>query len=391
MALSAVLISFLFCLLCFYTPTTTAHICQISCSGRRDIQAFPFPFCLNDTSNYSCSYPELTISCNNQNRTILTLRNSVQFPVLAIDYKSRRINLTHPNSCIRGRFHRGSADSTCSPHNAVKDNDDSRDPTGRFALVLEWSKPNCSWCEQLGGTCSGFKSNQCPEIGCSGVPSEGNAVKDNDDSKDPTGRFVLVLEWSKPNCSWCEQLGGTCSGFKSNQCPEIGCSGVPSEEHRIPRSTYYGIIIGIGIPLLLCWIGLICYICNRVYAYTHRRRHPTTEFLTSIALQPAFGGAGLDGPTIESYPKTLLGESRRLPNPSDNTCSICLSEYQPKEALRTIPECKHYFHADCIDEWLRMNTTCPLCRNAPERSMSVTPSTSLSSSSSSLSFVVWTV
>ncbi|GLT67928.1 hypothetical protein SLA2020_402010 [Shorea laevis] len=356
MGLSAVLISFLFCLLCFYTPTTTAHICQISCSGRRDVQVFPFPSGLNDTLNYICRYPGFNISCNNQNGAILTLPNSVQFAVLAIDYKSQRITLTLLNSV-------------------------------QFAvLAINYKSQRITLTYRNSGIPDRFLSESSDL-----TRSPFTAVNDMDDLRDPTGSFVLVLEWSKANCSRCEQFGGTCCGHKSNQCSEIECSGVPSEEHRIPRSAKYGIIIGIGIPMLLCFIGLSCYICNRVYAYSHRRRHPTIEFLTSIALQPAVGGAGLDGPTIESYPKTLLGESRRLPNPSDNTCSICLSEYQPKEALRTIPDCKHYFHADCIDEWLRMNTTCPLCRNSPERSMSVTPSTSLSSSSSSFSFVVWTV
>jgi hypothetical protein len=77
--------------------------------------------------------------------------------------------------------------------------------------------------------------------------------------------------------------------------------------------------------------------------------------------------AGLDGPTIESYPRIVLGESRRLPKPDDNTCSICLCEYKPKETLKTIPECKHCFHSDCIDEWLLLNATCPICRYSPER------------------------
>jgi hypothetical protein len=57
----------------------------------------------------------------------------------------------------------------------------------------------------------------------------------------------------------------------------------------------------------------------------------------------------------------------RLPKPNDNTCPICLSEYQPKETLKTIPECQHCFHAECIDEWLSLNATCPICRNSPER------------------------
>lgn len=74
---------------------------------------------------------------------------------------------------------------------------------------------------------------------------------------------------------------------------------------------------------------------------------------------------GLDAQTIESYQKTQLGESLDLPDPNDKTCSICLGEYQPKESVRTIPECNHYFHVGCIDEWLRKNPTCPLCRNLP--------------------------
>lgn len=138
-----------------------------------------------------------------------------------------------------------------------------------------------------------------------------------------------------------------------------------------------------GIPGLLCFIGLGCFICGRVRVYA-RRRHPNTQLSTSIAPHHSVVLVGLDGPTIESFPKILLGESKRLPKPNDNTCPICLSEYQAKETLRTIPECNHYFHANCIDEWLKMNATCPLCRNSPDQSTLISPSSSLSSSSSSL-------
>ncbi|XP_054824056.1 putative RING-H2 finger protein ATL69 [Prosopis cineraria] len=74
---------------------------------------------------------------------------------------------------------------------------------------------------------------------------------------------------------------------------------------------------------------------------------------------------GLDGATIEKYPMTRIGDSGRLPDPNNNVCSICLSDYQPEDTLRTIPDCNHYFHAQCIDGWLRMNATCPLCRKLP--------------------------
>ncbi|KAK7858270.1 putative ring-h2 finger protein atl69, partial [Quercus suber] len=62
-----------------------------------------------------------------------------------------------------------------------------------------------------------------------------------------------------------------------------------------------------------------------------------------------------------------LGESWCLPKPNDDTCPICLSEYRSKETLKTIPKCQHCFHTECIDEWLSLNATCPICQNSPQR------------------------
>ena len=45
----------------------------------------------------------------------------------------------------------------------------------------------------------------------------------------------------------------------------------------------------------------------------------------------------------------------------DNTCSICLMEYEQGDDLRYLP-CQHHFHVACIDQWLEQNGTCPLCR-----------------------------
>ncbi|PIA19624.1 hypothetical protein COEREDRAFT_78942 [Coemansia reversa NRRL 1564] len=42
-------------------------------------------------------------------------------------------------------------------------------------------------------------------------------------------------------------------------------------------------------------------------------------------------------------------------------CGICMDEYNPGEEVMTLP-CKHFYHIECIDHWLKMNGTCPICR-----------------------------
>ncbi|XP_022872351.1 E3 ubiquitin-protein ligase At1g12760-like [Olea europaea var. sylvestris] len=42
-------------------------------------------------------------------------------------------------------------------------------------------------------------------------------------------------------------------------------------------------------------------------------------------------------------------------------CCICLCAYDDGTELRELP-CRHHFHSACIDKWLYMNPTCPLCK-----------------------------
>ncbi|KAL1219992.1 putative RING-H2 finger protein ATL37 [Cardamine amara subsp. amara] len=72
--------------------------------------------------------------------------------------------------------------------------------------------------------------------------------------------------------------------------------------------------------------------------------------------------SGIDKDIIESFPLFLYSEINELKIGKGGVeCEICLNEFEDEETLRWMPPCSHTFHANCIDEWLSSQSTCPVC------------------------------
>ncbi|GAB4834558.1 hypothetical protein Ancab_032816 [Ancistrocladus abbreviatus] len=352
--------------------------------SRPQLLPIRFPF-LAVASNQSarCGYPGFELSCNKQSQPLINLGSSGQFTVVQINYTKQVIWITDPNECLPKRILNlnlsGSPftgfenceftffNCSFSPNSSLPFGISEREKisclSGQNYTVFYAAPSTFSY-----GYLSG--SSKCRQIKQVSVPMCRWFEKPFD---------VLQLSWSAPQCGSCEARWGSC-GFKGDSDLTVVChvprggSGSGSGS-VLPRGVEYGLILGVGIPGLVCVIGLILFISSKIIIYSQRHRRSNSEFSLSIFRQPAVIASGLDSATIESYPKTVLGESRRLPEPcNDGTCSICLSEYAPQETLRIIPECNHYFHAQCIDDWLREKPTCPLCRNSPEKPAAATAS-----------------
>lgn len=62
------------------------------------------------------------------------------------------------------------------------------------------------------------------------------------------------------------------------------------------------------------------------------------------------------------------------PQPLD--CAVCLSNFRQHDELRLLPACRHAFHSQCVDTWLRSTPSCPLCRasiHLPPAAVAVAP------------------
>ncbi|KAL0301431.1 UNVERIFIED_CONTAM: E3 ubiquitin-protein ligase ATL41 [Sesamum radiatum] len=76
---------------------------------------------------------------------------------------------------------------------------------------------------------------------------------------------------------------------------------------------------------------------------------------------------GLDPSIIAALPVFVFKQTDGTSNEMGSVeCSVCISILEDGETARTLPNCKHTFHAECIDKWFGSNSTCPICRTEAE-------------------------
>ena len=50
---------------------------------------------------------------------------------------------------------------------------------------------------------------------------------------------------------------------------------------------------------------------------------------------------------------------------NQEACLICLVNFEGGTMVTPLPcDIRHYFHTPCIEQWLMINASCPLCKNA---------------------------
>jgi len=57
---------------------------------------------------------------------------------------------------------------------------------------------------------------------------------------------------------------------------------------------------------------------------------------------------------------SLVYEGQELPA-NQSTCAVCIADFEVTEELRGL-ECTHHFHKECIDKWLGVSPSCPVCK-----------------------------
>ncbi|XP_015081735.1 RING-H2 finger protein ATL40-like [Solanum pennellii] len=123
----------------------------------------------------------------------------------------------------------------------------------------------------------------------------------------------------------------------------------------------------ISLSIVIFFVTLLHIYARCVLRRQARRRAELqrVSFITSSALQVEPPKTGLDPSVIASLPVFILKQNDINQN---NTieCTVCLSALEDGERVRNLPNCKHVFHAECIDKWFGSHSTCPICRTEAE-------------------------
>ncbi|KAE9587720.1 putative transcription factor C2H2 family [Lupinus albus] len=99
--------------------------------------------------------------------------------------------------------------------------------------------------------------------------------------------------------------------------------------------------------------------------------HLPITFSTTTAAQSSHAPLppppqGLDSDLIKKLPIILYQAPSEHNGGAweESECCICLGEFKDGEKVKVFPKCKHCFHCECVDEWLKHHSSCPLCRSS---------------------------
>ncbi|XP_076944971.1 E3 ubiquitin-protein ligase At4g11680-like [Bidens hawaiensis] len=105
-----------------------------------------------------------------------------------------------------------------------------------------------------------------------------------------------------------------------------------------------------ALPGVYCFAACFCCPCLLILQELLPRRGARKRSIRSLPTY-RFEGNESGGGVV----------NQRVVSEEDAVCSICLERYENGNELKNLP-CNHVFHKDCVEQWLRLNPECPLCK-----------------------------
>jgi hypothetical protein len=157
---------------------------------------------------------------------------------------------------------------------------------------------------------------------------------------------ALALIWFVVGNMWL--LGSVPSTTSSGVCHDAGRSPVYVTDVAMLVIQYAQICLPCLFAVAMVPVFCFCLPCViRLLAALHDPQH----------------GRGATRRDLDKLPTCPFSADLDLLKGEEPCCPVCICDYEENDRLRVLP-CSHVFHADCVDQWLAVNATCPLCRKS---------------------------
>ena len=110
---------------------------------------------------------------------------------------------------------------------------------------------------------------------------------------------------------------------------------------------------------LIACLPCIIIILQRFFNFSLNPQNQRAAPATQEILQSVWRVKYTNNEAFKYINPENLDQSLTIPR-EDTKCSICLGWYENGDELRILA-CSHHFHLNCVDEWLKITATCPLC------------------------------
>ncbi|PKA61894.1 RING-H2 finger protein ATL80 [Apostasia shenzhenica] len=130
--------------------------------------------------------------------------------------------------------------------------------------------------------------------------------------------------------------------------PSAAPSAAPSANNP-NRLDYYYFVVGLAL------VAVVLLVTNAVAIGC------CSWFRRFLAARGLVSGGPLSGDQVQRW--IPAHKYRRKEQQDDGECAVCLSPFADGDEVRQLPQCRHSFHAACIDKWLRSHSSCPVCRS----------------------------
>ncbi|KAI7742389.1 hypothetical protein M8C21_033275 [Ambrosia artemisiifolia] len=125
--------------------------------------------------------------------------------------------------------------------------------------------------------------------------------------------------------------------------------------------------IGYAMPFILCGMICCCLPCLvsilGIREDMNQIRGATEDSINALPTHKFKLNMTTDNKEYDNSGGILAAgtQNERAIAGEDAVCCICLAKYTDDDLLRELP-CTHFFHTECVDRWLKMNASCPLCK-----------------------------